>query len=549
MTSLPRAWRPRALGSAALLALALLLACAPSSQPPASGPAASSGGGGAAGSVSSGASAQPAAAAPAGQPRRGGTLVVGQDVVPNGFDPHLLTATPFVSQMISEHLYNGLARLDESLQPVPDVAERWDTSDYQTFVFHLRRGVKFHNGREMTAADVLYSLDRMADPTKTDRPRTWLREAQVQAADAYTVQIALPRPDAAFLVRLAHPDSAIVAREAVEQHGNLQQVAMGTGPFRLVEEVPGVHIRLERNPDYFLPDRPYLDGIVFKMITDEPTRLANIRSGDVDATRLYDPKNARLLANNQDVVVLEGPSLTRDILFMNFSRPPLDDVRVRQAISLALNRDEIIKGAVFGAGAPLGAISPALKDWSVSMTSLPNTQPNATRARELLAAAGHASGLRFTIKVSGNFPQDVAAAQILQAQLKPVGIETEVVPLEWGALNQDARRAEFDLLIHPLLSEPDPDAYTQPYKAGVLLNYGKYSNARLEELIDRGVTTPDKVQRKTVYDEMQRLIDQEVVNVALFSQNRIDVVRKGVKGYTQSPTGSRVSYRDTWLEK
>src|SRR5262245_24540118 len=402
-------------GSNALLAAVLsltvvLFACAPATSPPPSGPA-----GGASGPPAAAPAAGGASSTTAGQPRRGGTLVVGQDVVPNGLDPHLLTATPFVSQMIFEHIYSGLLRLDAELQPQADLAERWDTTDYQTFVFHLRRGVKFHHGRDMTADDVVYSLARLADPAKNDRPRSWLRDAAVQATNASTVQVVLPRPDAAFLVRLAHPDSAIVARDVVEQHGNLQQVAVGTGPFRLVEEVPGVQIRLERNAQYYLPDRPYLDAIVFKMITDEPTRLANIRSGDVDATRLYDPKNARVLASTADVAVVEGPSLTRDLLFLNTARPPLDDVRVRQALSLALNRDEIVKGAVFGAGSMVGSIPPVLKDWALPASTLPYSQHDAARARELLAATGAAGGVRLSVKASPNYPQDIAAAQIIQA--------------------------------------------------------------------------------------------------------------------------------------
>jgi peptide/nickel transport system substrate-binding protein len=531
--------------AAVLTLMVLLFACAPASSPSQSGPA-----GGASGPAAAPLATSGSASTTAGQPRRGGTLVVGQDVVPNGLDPHLLTATPFVSQMIYEHIYSGLLRLDAELQPQADLAERWDTNDHQTFVFHLRHGVKFHHGRDMTADDVVYSLARLADPAKNDRPRSWLRDAAVQAPDAYTVQVVLPRPDAAFLVRLAHPDSAIVPRDVVEQHGNLQQVAVGTGPFRLVEEVPGVQIRLERNAQYYLPERPYLDAIVFKMITDEPTRLANIRSGDVAATRLYDPKNARVLASNTDVAVVEGPSLTRDLLFLNTARPPLNDVRVRQAISLALNRDEIVKGAVFGAGSMVGSIPPALRDWALPVSALPYSQHDPARARDLLAAAGVAGSVRLGVKASPNYPQDIAAAQIIQSQLKAVGIEVEVLPLEWGALNQDVRKPDFDLAIHPLLSESDPDAYFSPiYKSGNLLNYSRYTNPRVDALIDRGVTTADKAQRKATYEELQRLVDEEATDVALFSQNRIDVLRKAVKGYVQLPNGSRTFYRDTWLER
>lgn len=553
----------RILGALFVVLAVLVGACAPASTPPsnrsaegANNTSAPAGGSSAGGPSAGGAPAAGSQAAgvprstEGGQPQRGGILIVGQDVVPNGLEPHLNTATPFVSQMIFEHLYSGLLRLDANLQPQPDLAERWETTDYQTFVFHLRPGVKFHNGRELTADDVVYSLDRLMDAAKNDRPRGWLRDATVQAVDRSTVRVTLPRPDAAFLVRLANPDSAIVAREVVEQYGNLQQVAVGTGPFRLVEEVPGVQVRLERYADYHFPGLPYLDGITFRMITDEPTRLANIRSGDVQATRLYDPRNARVLQSNADVTVLDGPSLTRDLVRINVTRPPLDDVRVRQALSLALNRDEIVRGAVFGAGAKLGSIAPPLKDWALPTDSLPWSQHDPARARELLAAAGQASGLRLTIKASPNYPQDVAAAQIIQNQWRAVGVETEVVPQEWGALNVDMRKPDFDLAIHPLLAEPDPDIYfNQIYRTGNFLNYGRYSNPRVDALIEQGVTTPDKAARKAVYDELQRLVDEEAANLALFSQNRLDVLRKTVRGYTQLPNGSRIYFRDTWLER
>jgi peptide/nickel transport system substrate-binding protein len=312
--------------------------------------------------------------------------------------------------------------------------------------------------------------------------------------------------------------------------------------------VPGVHIRLERHPEYYLPDRPYLDGILFKIITDESTRLANIRSGDVDFTRFYDPKHARVLGNNADATVIEGPSLTRELLRINVTRPPLDDARVRQALSLAINRDELVRAAIFGVGTTTGPIAPALKDWAVPVTSLPYLQYDSARARELLAAAGHASGLNLTIKTSR--PQSIAAAQIIQRHLKAVGVEVEILPLEWGVFNRDIRRQEYDLAIHALLSEPDPDVYfAQVYKTGSVLNVSGYSNPRVDALIERGVSTGDRAQRKAIYDELQRLVDEEAPTPTLFTQNRVDVVRKTVKGYAQIPNGSRITYRDTWLER
>src|SRR5262249_49800862 len=154
------------------------------SSPSQSGPA-----GGASAPPAAAPAASGAASATAGQPRRGGTPGVGQDVVPRGVDPHPLPAPPFVSHMVYAHIYRGLLGLHAELQPQADLAERWDTTDYQTFVFHLRRGVKFHHGRDMTADDVVYSLARLADPAKNDRPRSWLRDAAVQATDASTVQV------------------------------------------------------------------------------------------------------------------------------------------------------------------------------------------------------------------------------------------------------------------------------------------------------------------------------------------------------------------------
>jgi peptide/nickel transport system substrate-binding protein len=220
----------------------------------------------------------------ADKPKRGGTITIGHDADAVGLDPHLAIA--FASKHFFEYVYTGLLRYNSRMELEPDLATSWEKPDELSFIFHLRKGVKFHNGKEMTSEDVKFSFDRMKDP-KTGSPWKFIYDAvsSIETIDKYTVKFKLSYPYPAFLVYLGDVRySAIVPKEEVLKRGNLQNVMIGTGPFKLAEYLPGDQAKYVRNDEYYESGLPYLDGFTLKVIKDESSRLAAIRKGTVQLT-------------------------------------------------------------------------------------------------------------------------------------------------------------------------------------------------------------------------------------------------------------------------
>jgi peptide/nickel transport system substrate-binding protein len=257
--------------------------------------------------------------------------------------------------MVLSILYEGLLTRSEQGELQPNLAESWKSVSPTLYEFKIRRGVTFHNGREMNASDVKYSFDRELDP-KTGSPfrAIWSAVDKIETPDKWTVRFQLKQPNAPFLNYLAGPyGHQIVAKEVVEKNGDLNQVAAGTGPFRLAEYVPDSHLKLEKHKGYWRKGRPYLDGINIRIIKDESARLSAIRAGAVDVTYVT-AVNAPALKQDKNVVLLEGNNVFYGMTLAQFipndSKAPFNDKRVRQAMSLAIDRKEILDSVVFGSG-------------------------------------------------------------------------------------------------------------------------------------------------------------------------------------------------------
>ncbi|MFN8525043.1 MAG: ABC transporter substrate-binding protein [Chloroflexota bacterium] len=494
--------------------------------------------------------AKPAAQAPA-TVKKGGKLVIGADVNPVGLDPALTTA--FSSVAIYEHMYSSLLTLEYKTNKVkPDLAESFRNVDGNTVEFKLRQGVKFHGGREVTAEDVKYTVDRLMDDKNSVPLRSYLGPgAKAEVVDKYTVRIKndsvyAPLPS---IVADRRP-CAIVDREVVEKNGDLKNWDGGSGPFKLVEYTPDVRVVLEKNGNYWEKDFPILDQIEFRMIPDEQARIAAIRAGDVDMTVLKDPKSARLLKDDKNVNLNDVPSFWRSASPFNLARKPLDDVRVRQAISYAIDRQEIINTVLLGDGVPTGPIPPGESEWSVPVNgeNFPTYQYNPDKARQLLKEAG-AEGLKIGIQAAPAYAPDIPTAQVLQAQLKKVGIDLQVQQMEWAAVLQAQRDKNFDLNLTFNTNRPDPDTYLSVAHSKFSQNWGAYANPKMDELIEKGRTTTDLAQRKQVYSDIQKLFATELPYLYLYVIKNYEPARLHVKGYTPMASGYRLALKETWIEK
>ncbi|MFZ4615261.1 MAG: ABC transporter substrate-binding protein, partial [Rectinemataceae bacterium] len=268
-------------------------------------------------------------------------LTIGVDQEAVGLDPNIVTA--FSSMRRIDLLYNRLVRYDDTFAVVPDLAESWDVPDNLTYVFHLRKGVKFHNGREFTSDDVQYTLNRVLD-TKTASPgRSYITVIKsIEIVDKYTVKLNLTSPLPSLLDGLSSNNLAIVPKEVVEANTNLQKTECGTGPFMLKEWIPDNSMTLVRNPDYFEKGAPAVDKVIFRVIPEQASLYAGVRSGDLDMATINDGATIRQAAKDSRVTVMSKPGLNMRIFSFNTSKKPFDDLRVRQAVASALDRAEIL---------------------------------------------------------------------------------------------------------------------------------------------------------------------------------------------------------------
>ncbi|MCC6945915.1 MAG: hypothetical protein IT335_15150, partial [Thermomicrobiales bacterium] len=336
----------------------------------------------------------------AGKP--GGTLIIGTDVSPVGLDPALTTA--FASVAIYEQMYSSLLTLDfETNNVIPDLAESWENVDEQPVEFKLRQGVRFHSGREVTAEDVKYTFDRLMDENVAVPLRSYLGpDVLAEVIDTYTVRLANSVPYAPLVSVVAdRRPCSIVDREVIEANGDLANWDGGSGPFKLVEYTPDVHVILERNDEYYEEGLPYLDRLEFRIIPDETARIAAIRSGEVDLTVLKDPRLVGTLRGDDNVVINEVPSFWRSGTAINHTHEPLGDLRVRQAISHGINRQELIDTVLIGDGQITGPIPPGETFWAVPATpeNFPTYAYDEEKARQLVLDAG-VDGLEITIDAS-----------------------------------------------------------------------------------------------------------------------------------------------------
>jgi peptide/nickel transport system substrate-binding protein len=481
-------------------------------------------------------------------PAPAGVLTVGVPGEPVGLDPHIVTV--FSSLRRSDLLYNRLVRYNDRMELVGDLAASWEIPDSRTYIFRLHRGVRFHNGRELVADDVKYSFERIADPATASPARAWLPPFEyVRVIDRYTVEFKLKHQLASFLSNLTLSNMAIVPREEVEKHGNLHRVAVGTGPFMLDRWVPDDHMRLVRNPHYFRRGLPRVAELVIRVIPDEASLLAGLRAGSLDMAHLSDPAVIDLARRTSELTVMQVPSILLRTFGFNTSRPPFTDVRVRQAIGWALDRQRIVELAERGHAAVSGPIPISIREWSLPVASLPYARSDVERAKRLLAEAGYPRGLTIKIQTSPGF-RLLPVAEVIKDQLREAGIVAELEVSEWGVWVGRWVRREFDSMVEIRSGGIDPDGfiYRMLHSAGPVNNF-LYKDSDLDRLLDRGRVIVDYDRRKTIYDEVQRLIMERAPVIPLYSPHDTWAMRGNVRGYRQVSTAQYYYLEETWVDR
>jgi len=468
------------------------------------------------------------------------TLDIAIDSSPAGLDPHLITAFNSVL-IVQDNIYEGLTAINKDLAVVPGLASSWDVSaDGLTYTFKLRDGVTFHDGSAMDADDVAASIRRvqsedMASPLASRiSPIT-----EITIVDPMTITFTLDAPFAPILSSLA--GIAIVPAEMEADKDALQQTPDGTGPFQFDEWQPNGFISLKKFDGYRDADLPKLDEVRFDFVPEAATRQVGLGSGDYGILPGIDPATALQLKAQPNVTVQETRDLSYTLVGMNASREPFTDPRVRRAVNMLLNRQDIIDGALFGAGVPGGPLSPALTEWALDTSDYDCYTPDVEGAKALLAEAGFTTPLKLTMNVLPR--QDTRdIAQIVQQQLAAGGIEVDLINQEIGQFVQDWRNSNFDLFVSVNGGSTDPDLYFyRTFFGGGSTNVFKYDDAEVNKLLDEGRIETDQAARKAIYDQLQTRLACEGPVAHLAYGTLSTAVNNDVKGFEIFPNGRLTS--------
>jgi peptide/nickel transport system substrate-binding protein len=483
-------------------------------------------------------------------PKQGGVKLYAFETNPTGLDPHKVVS--LASQNVLEQIYDTLFQLDPDLNVVPRLAKSYEQPDELTYIFHLVENAKFSDGTDLTAEDVVFTIERILDPDFGSPRASWFATVDtIEAVDEHTVRLTTTEPYAPLINALAWTYNVIVSKAFTEaQGGSLDQATMGSGPFVMAEYVPDQVIRFEPNPHFWQEDRPFLDAAEWKIIPDDQGRVAALRAKEVDEAWFIDAKIAELFENDPEYVVYEVPVLTHASTWINCSEPPLDDVRVRQAMSYAIDRQEFLDAVAFGKGVLTGPIPAPEKEWAVPVSEYEMYTQNIDKAKELLTEAGYPDGFTVTLKVSPQYVLDTGNAQVLQRQLAEVGITVELESVEWGNLLSDWTNSDFQMLNLLMLGQPDPSGYTWGrFYSESPSNYAKISNAELDVLLDEQRTTVDREERKAVLAEVQHKIVELTPMLYYYCYYVWGIFRPYVKGVTPMANSSYVYQEDEWLDK
>jgi peptide/nickel transport system substrate-binding protein len=501
----------------------------------------------------------PSARALAQSPKRGGTLTIrGWD--PPMFDPMLTTA--YRVQIPLSFTHSRLVRHKAGPSVVPgtfpiegDLAESWTQPNETTYVFNLRRGVRWHpkppvNGRELTSGDVKYTIERFL--TVKGNPSAYMLRAidRIETPDALTVRIVLKEPNAWFVEMLANPMTvAIVAREAVERFGDLKKAesVVGTGPWMLDSYRPNVGLTFVRHPHYFQPGQPYIDRVEMFIDEDNASRMSAFLAGKYDLGWEFPGAIGRTdWVQIKDVLKQRRPNLraaefvsnVETHISMRTDQKPFNDVRVRQAISLAIDRQGIIDAILEGVGIVNPAVPAAFKEWAVPIDQLGEGaryfKHNPAEARRLLAAAGYPNGfpasLCFTTYGSTAL---VDTAQLILRYLKEVGIDTKLDQREYGAFIASCYFGKFDSLTYgpqtPFL-DPDNFIYGMHYPEE-LKNQSHVNDPIVTDLLVRQRRTAAPAKRRELLAELQRHLAKQLYYVQLASAVTIAVWEGTLNNY------------------
>lgn len=457
---------------------------------------------------------------------RGGVIRTAISAEPDNLDPWLSAAAD--TQAVMYNVFEGLIRFNEKGELLPGLAESYKISpDGLTYTFKLRKNVKFHNGSKLRAADVKYSLEKLSGLSGAKALSSkFSRLARIQTPADDTVILTLKERDAAFL-------SACITPILPKGYHGQSKKPVGTGPFKFVSYSPGQSIVIEKNRNYY--DRRKMakvDRVEFRIMTDPGAILMALKAGDLDMAGI-DGQNVAALKS--DFTVLKAPQNMVQLLALNNARKPFNNLKVRQAINYAIDKEAIITAVANGFGTKLSTnMSPIMKFYYQDGLDIYKT--NIPKAKRLLQEAGYPAGFTTTLTVPSNYQFHVDTAQVIAAQLLKVGIKMKIKPIEWGQwLDQVYTKANYDCTIICLTGKLDPNEVLGRYESSFPKNFFRFSDHRYDQLIKLGTKEVNEAKRAKIYRECQKILTRQAAAVYIMDPNLVVILKKNLKGFKFYP--------------
>lgn len=469
-------------------------------------------------------------------------------------------ANDTLSHACAKTFYEGLFGFNEKLELRPVLAESYDVSpDGLVYTFHLRKGVKFHDGTDFNAEAVKVNFDRVTNPeNKLKRYSLYSNIAKTEVVDDLTAKVTLKTPFSPFINQLAHPSAVMISPTALKKYGkDIMFHPVGTGPYKFVEWKQTDYLKGAKNENYWRPGLPKIDTITWVPVVDNNARSAMMRTGEAHFTFPVPYEQAAVLEKDEHLKLVAAPSIVTRYLNMNMLQKPFDDLRVRQAINYAINKEALAKVAFSGYAFPSEGPLPQGVDYAVKLGPWPY---NPKKAKELLAEAGYPNGFETTLWSAYNHTTGQKVIQFIQQQLAQVGIKTETRILEAGQrvslveankvpsespnrlyyIGWSNSTVEPDWGMRPIF-----DSREMPPK---LSNEGYYNNPKVDELFDKAVNEPDQKKRDAIYREVQEILWDEVPVAFLVFEDSTTASNVHLKNFNALPDTGMEFYEAEWVE-
>lgn len=467
------------------------------------------------------------------------TLKAGLQLEPPNLDP-TSGAAAAIDEVVYGNVFEGLVRIDENGDIKPGLANFWQIStDGKSYLFNLAEGVRFHDGSSFDADDVKFSFNRGRAKNSTNAKKYIFEPiANIDIFDPYTIMISLNQPHPDFLFNIGLGDAVIVAEESVSKNASHP---IGTGPFKFERWVRGDRIEFLRNDDYW-GALPKMEVVTFKIITDPLSAYTAMKAGDIDTFPNYPaPENLFLFNNDPAFEVEVGLTAGETILSTNNKKAPFDNILVRKAMAHAINRQEIIEGAMFGNAEAIGShFAPTHPDY-IDLTDL--FPHDIAKAKEYMREAGYADGFSASLKL----PPPIYArrtGELIAHQLSKIGIDVSIENMEWAQwIDQVLRNRNYDLTVVSHVEPMDINIYANPNY------YFGYDNLEFQSLMKRIESSSDEQEISSLYKMAQRKIAEDAVNGYLFQMGKFGVWKKGLKGMWRNYPIRSNDFRDVYFEE